>query len=542
MEKRWVAIFFVLLFTTSLVKAQDVLDRPVPIDIPVPATRPSPEQLIRQGDSLHRNYCFQEAIAAYLSVSGAQLDDKARAQLDKKISDSQNGLNMTDFCATPHVVARQRFSRKDFFLFYPLKPQSWHAAPNPLDSLEGFPLYHPKGDDVIYFSAIDRAGTRSIFVTEDLDSLWRAPRLAGETVTSTGSEIFPMLSADGNTLYFASDGLYGMGGYDLYASAWDAQTQSWGTPVNLGFPFSSPADDFLLMDTEDGKYTLFASNRDCSKDSVYVYVLEYEKVRERTPVRGHDDLVRIAALRPVNDPRRIDNGSAVAGEVPENANTRLYMRKNEEARALRDSIYRHEKDLDALRYALSMSREDEKADITARIREGEQALQPLRRQLEDTEQEIRLVEQSFLKSGAVSDSGAAEREVVGTALSYTFAKNAIGPRLRMKVGTHASQPSFRVAPVGRFAQDNTLPPGIVYQIEIFTSPRHASVDELRGLSPVYERLSSNLRYTYSVGLYPSYSSALLDLNSVRLLGFPSARLVAYRDGRPIPIAIARQEE
>lgn len=542
MKRKIFAIVSLLFLAGAGLSGQEIIDRPIPIEFPVPAHRPSPRQLIERGDSLLRTYHFQDAINHYLAVSGASLDSKTLESLDRKVTAAQNGLNMTDFCADPHVVARQRFSRKDFFLFYPLKPQSWHASPNPLDSLEGYPLYAPKGTDVIYFTAADRAGSRSIFITEDLDSLWRAPRLAGESVTSIGSEIFPMLSPDGKTLYFASDGLFGMGGYDLYASAWDEETQTWGEPVNLGFPYSSPGDDFLLMDTDDGKYTLFASNRDCSRDSVYVYVLEYEGSRARKQVRSHAELARIAGLRPIDDPSRIDNGSAVSGSVADNANTRLYMHKNAEARALRDSIYRHQKMIDALRTLLSEAREDETADITARIREKENALLPLRRQLEETELAIRLVEQSFLQSGVVSSSGSEEREVVGTSLSYTFAKNAMGPRLRMKVGRHPVRNSFRISPVGRFAQDNTLPAGIVYQIQLFTSPRHASVEDLGGLSPVYERLASNLRYTYSVGLYPTYAAALLDLNTVRRLGFPDARLTAYRDGRPIPLTTARQEE
>ena len=489
------------------------------------------QDAVTRADSLHRSYRFQEAIDLYLK---AGREDKAAV--------SQNALNMTDFCASPHVVARQRFSRKDFFLFYPLKPHGWHPSPNPLDSLEGFPLYYPKGDDVIYFSARDRAGTRSLFVTEDLDSAWRAPRLAGEALTSTGSEIFPMLSPDGKTLYFASDGLFGMGGYDLYSCTWDPETASWSDPVNLGFPFSSPADDFLLMDTEDGKYTLFASNRDCSRDSVYIYVLEYESSRARKPVRGYEDLRRIAALRPVADPGRMDAGSAVSTGIPGNANTRLYARKMEEARALRDSIYLNERALDALRVLLSQANEAEKANLTARILEKENALLPLRRLLEETNLEIRLVEQTFLQSGVVSSSESEDREVVGAGLSYTFAKNAMGSRLKMRVNRHPASTSFRVMPVGRFATDNTLPAGIVYQIEMFSSPRHASLDDIQGLSPVYERLSSNLRYTYSVGIYPTYVSALLDLNVVRLLGFPGARITAYRDGRPIPVSLARTEE
>lgn len=519
-----------LLAAAVTMQAQNSLDRPVPLTMPVPSTHLSAQGALRKADSLHLAYSFEEALGLYLSVGE---EEKARA--------AQNALNMTEFCAAPHVVARQRLSRKDFFLFYPLKPQGWRPSPNPLDSLGGYPTYAPKGADAILYSARDRAGTRSLFVTEDLDSLWRAPRLLGESLLSTGSEIFPMLSPDGKTLYFASDGLYGMGGFDLYASAWDEETASWGDPVNMGFPYSSPGDDFLLMDTDDGQYTLFASNRDCSPDSVYVYVLETAGSRDRKPVRNHRELQRLAQLMPVTDLTRIDNQGAAPEEPVGNANTRLYKRKMDEARALRDSIYRHEKALDQLREALSES-PDLTADITAHIRDREAALEPLRKLLEEVNLEIRLVEQSFLQSGVAASASAAEREVVGAGQSYTFSKHAMGPKLKMKVSRYAVSPSFRIMPMGRFAQDNTLPPGVVYQIEFLSSPRHVSVDDLAGLSPVYERLSSSLRYTYSVGLYARYAEALLDLNTVRCLGFPDARITAYRDGKAIPVRIAVQEE
>ena len=51
-----------------------------------------------------------------------------------------------------------------------------------------------------------------------------------------------------------------------------------------------------------------------------------------------------------------------------------------------------------------------------------------------------------------------------------------------------------------------------------------------------------LRYAYCVGVFSSYVQALLDLNTVRVLGFPDARIVAFSDGRPIPVDQARQEE
>lgn len=504
--------------------------------------RTTAKERIARGDSLHRAYRFEEALSCYLSVPGNQLQPGQQEELDRKIGLSQNALNMTDFCADPHVVARQRFSRKDFFLFYPLKSQSWHPSPNVLDSLGGFPVYFPKGENTIYYSAPDRGGSRSLFVTENLDSCWRAPQLLGESLISTGSDIFPMLSPDGKTLYFASDGLYGMGGYDLYASTWDEQAGCWGDPVNLGFPYNSPADDFLLMHTEDEEYTLFASNRDCAPDSVYIYVLEYQRSPSRKAVRNHEDLVRIASLRPVVDPARLDNGSAMEDLTANNTNTRLYKRKMDEARALRDSIYRHEKVLDALRDRLARAAEEEKATLTAQIRDKETRLLPLRQMLEDTNFEIRLVEQTFLQTGVVSASENDDREVVGADRSYAFSKKPMGGKLKMKVAAPAVNRSFRRAPVGRFAQDNTLPAGLVYQIQLFTSMRHATLEEIGGLSPVYERLSSNLRYTYSVGIFSTYREALSQLSLVRSLGFPEARIVAFRDGRSIPVREARMTE
>ena len=114
-----------------------------------------------------------------------------------------------------------------------------------------------------------------------------------------------MLGADGKTLYFASDGLAGLGGFDIFSSTWDAEAGRWGDPVNMGFPFNSPADDYLMADSADGEYTLFASNRDCAPDSVTVYVLDYEKTFARSAVRDGSALKKLMELAPVSDPTRI---------------------------------------------------------------------------------------------------------------------------------------------------------------------------------------------------------------------------------------------
>ena len=219
------------------------------------------------------------------------------------------------------------------------------------------------------------------------------------------------------------------------------------------------------------------------------------------------------------------------------------MRMTAEARVLRDSIYLHERQLDSLRLRLSAGTEDRTA-LTSAVAEREAALAPLRRRLEETTRAVRSIEQSFLQRGVVTDTDRADREFGGARHSYTFSKNALGAKLKLKVApAPATAPAtFQVGPIGRFAQDTTLPEGLVYQIQLFTSPRHATLDEIKGLDPVYERLTNALRYTYSVGVFKTFNEALLQLNPVRVLGFPDAEIVAYQNGKPIALSLARRSE
>ena len=548
MKKRLFAVYFLLLLTGPLLPAQSFVPDPaflrsLQADTLAPRPRTAADYL-SEGDSLHRSYRFEQALQAYETGAGmadaaleATFRDRRRAVL--------SALALADVCTSPRVVARQRFSREDFYLFYPLRSQSWRTCPNILDSSpDGPPVYAPKGVRTIYFSALDATGARNLYVTADRDTVWSAPALLGEKVLSAGNEIYPMLSADAQTLYFASDGLQGMGGYDLYRSRWDEAEKAWGPPENLGFPYSSPADDFLLTDTEDGKYTLLASNRSCSADSVYLYVLEKQQDAPRFPLPDADALARLSALLPVADPTVINNASALPGETAGNDNTLLYMHRMEEARALRDSIYHYERLIDDLRLRLTRGVADERVSLTASIADQEEALVPFRKALDEVNSSIRTIEQSFLRSGVVSVSDRSDREVVGASSGYTFSKSALGARLRLKIEPKPAprDMQFRITPVGRFSQDKKLPEGIVYQIEIFSSPRHATLDDIHGLQPVYERLTSSLRYVYSVGIFRTYEDALEHLNAVRRQGFPEARITAFRDGIPLSVSEARAGE
>ena len=206
------------------------------------------------------------------------------------------------------------------------------------------------------------------------------------------------------------------------------------------------------------------------------------------------------------------------------------------------------KNLDKLRSGLATASDEEKARLTAEITDKEMMLPTLNSTLNATVKELQNIEMDFLANGIVIDTrklqAEADKEIVGASSGYTFSKNSYGPDLRLDI--RKPKPtfdySFMILPEGRFAESNTLPDGLVYQIRIFTLSRKASVADLNGLSPVFERTTTSGKHAYSAGLFKSYKDALSNLNKVKKRGFRDAQIDAFLNGQVIGVSKARELE
>ncbi|MBQ6709462.1 MAG: PD40 domain-containing protein [Bacteroidales bacterium] len=510
------------------------------------------DSLVRLGDSLRMEYRFEEACRAYEKAVDILEYDFADSLMIEAVSGkillAENGLNMTGFAYTPKVVDRRKFPLEDFFLYFPLEDRSWRLAPNQLDSTSNVlskALYAPSDAGRIYFSAEDQEGFRNIFMTELQDTVWTYPVTQNESVTMLSNEIYPMISADGRSLYFSSDGLYGVGGYDLYVSRWDDDLQGWSEPVNMGFPYSSPYDDFLYVSDESEGHVFFASNRECSPDSVWVYVLEYDSMPVRHSVEEPDELLKLSRLS-VQEETSVPEKSDDA--MPESAAKDRYMDKMAQVRALRDSVSYYSSLLDEERSRFALSNDDaERMRLAEVIREREAKVPVLQEDLNRTISELHEIEMEFLFSGVAVDPDkimAAATEEAEAPEGYEFIRRSLGGPLRLDIMRPENEfdYTFMILKEGRFAEDNTIPDGIVYQIQIFSAGGKADVASLRGLSPVFEIRSDSGRYTYRVGLFNTFDDVQSKLDAVRSRGFRSAFIVAYVDGEETSVATARSLE
>ena len=507
------------------------------------------DSLVLSGDALRKAYRFEESLDVYeqaldsaLAVGNEALADLVR---DRTVL-SENGRNMSRFVQKPTVIAKRLFSLDDFFLYYPLEDRSWRALPNPLDSssTDGLvrALFAPDWNDVIYFSTEGDEGVRNLYVTEQQDTVWSVPVLLEKQSTTDSNEIYPMLSPDGKTLYFSSKGFYGAGGYDLYKSVLDEATQTWSVPQNMGFPYSSPADDFLYVESEDGEYAVFASNRECPADSVWVYVLQYEDYPVHSAVTDPDELLELSRLDPPVSEAKKDKA-----DIPHSALTLSYMEKMSEVRSLRDSLQATNAALEALRTDFAFSNDaEERMRLTQQILGLETGIPSLLKALEGANSELRDIEMEFRREGVFISTEMAEEEDDSEPElpEYDFRKMSMGDPLDINV----LEPevkfdyTFQILPEAQFAEDQSIPSGIIYQIQLFSGGRKALPAELKGLSPIYEHRTPSGMYTYRVGRFGAYEDALASVDKVRARGFRSAYIVAFIDGDIVSVSEARTAE
>ncbi|MEM7657063.1 MAG: tetratricopeptide repeat protein, partial [Bacteroidota bacterium] len=122
------------------------------------------------------------------------------------------------------------------------------------------------------FFVSDRPGGEGgfdIWFSRKVGAGWSPPQNAGTAVNTAFDEATPFLNEAGSTLYFASEGLGGFGGYDLYFA--EGEIGEFGEPVNVGAPINSTFNDFGGIWMDDDSLVYFTSNRTGGMGSYDIY-------------------------------------------------------------------------------------------------------------------------------------------------------------------------------------------------------------------------------------------------------------------------------
>ena len=166
----------------------------------------------------------------------------------------------------------------------------------------GCTVYRSELGNKIYFSQPDENKTLRLYTSDLVGGKWTTPHeldeLEGDTVQN-----YPFMMSDGVTLYYAAKGPESIGGYDIFVTRYDTDEKKFLYPENLGMPYNSPANDYMLAIDEFNGLGWFATDRNQPEGKVCIYVFIPNDIRKvyDTNIYPPEDLAPLALLTRIAD-------------------------------------------------------------------------------------------------------------------------------------------------------------------------------------------------------------------------------------------------
>lgn len=270
----------------------------------------------------------------------------------------------------------------------------------------------------------------SLYSSIKLIDRWSMPEPLKGGITEVGTDLnYPFVASDGITLYYAAQGNESLGGYDIFVTRYDSESNSYFRPDNIGMPFNSPYNDYMYAIDEVHDLGWFVSDRFQPEGKVCVYVFVPNESKETYDYENTDlqAIIACASLRSIsstwNDKDKLRQGKQQLAQVKYAEkeqqhskgdfrfvvdDTHIYRTladfRSGEARELFRQYQQIEKDLAGLEASLNTlrtdyakSNADGKVQLAPGILDKEKRVKEMREELVRTAKEIRNTELQEIK-------------------------------------------------------------------------------------------------------------------------------------------------
>lgn len=163
-------------------------------------------------------------------------------------------------------------------------------------------VYFNEKETKIYYAVPDTTGQYSLYTMEYLiDHFGNERKMSKDDFGLEGNMNYPFVMSDGVTVYFSAKDPESIGGYDLFVSRYNMNTDTYLRPERLNMPFNSKGNDYLMVIDEEKGVGWFATDRGLSDNRVCIYTFIPNNVVKIIQSEDNRYLASRAAITSIKD-------------------------------------------------------------------------------------------------------------------------------------------------------------------------------------------------------------------------------------------------
>jgi hypothetical protein len=258
------AIFIWLLFIPVILRAQTLEDADKWY---------ADKKYMAAAEAYEQLYRFDKTADSYrMQISLLEKDKKNKKapliidSLKPLVKKAENLARMVSRCENIQIIDSIVVDKAHFLSAYHLVEEA-----GTLEETKGSVIYENQLKDRRFFGRRTGENLYRLYTQEKIQTGWSEEKPLNIPVDSLADDNYPFVMSDGLTVYYASTGNESIGGYDLFISRYSVDNEAYFAPTQLGMPFNSPYNDYMLAIDELNGVGYFASDRFLPEDRVTIY-------------------------------------------------------------------------------------------------------------------------------------------------------------------------------------------------------------------------------------------------------------------------------
>ena len=228
-----------------------------------------------------KTYRFEEAIPLYQGyIKLLERKKQDTNEWSMKIRQAEDAQRMMEKVEDVVIIDSVQLPKAQFLQAYSLSEES-----GKLQSYDSFfktskahssTVYSNQKGDKLFFAHPDEEGVYKLYTQSQLFDSWEEEKPLSDIINKKQDTNYPFVLSDGVTMYFASKGNGSIGGYDLFVTRYNMNTDEYLAPEQLSMPFNSPDNDYMMVIDERKNLGWFVTDRRQPQDTVCVYLFRKE--------------------------------------------------------------------------------------------------------------------------------------------------------------------------------------------------------------------------------------------------------------------------